>query len=423
MQANSLALSAGRALQKKQTGFVHFCKESEDLKTHDTIPVYENALFALALFKSRLADHVIEGKALIEKILAFECDGNFPVYLHEYPKQSDPYLGLRLLPIFFWLSIDFGHVIGQLKGELRKLNERILNRVKDLNLPEWAHCRVLAMRGEAFTLPGNLDEGLISLQIAEKRGASIQDVIELACEFWHPDLQLYIGPSMRRNQWGSVPEVTLYDLFLSSWQKRFSDRVTQMHPIHLKGALIRPLTFEPFFKEKPTPWIHFDPSEEMPLWIAWDCHTFALAKKHLGVEEGHSSSTVSKEIILHLPEEEEMPISFYLDHHPDHNLLVDGQKASVFRQGQKLEVVSKDIELSLSFSAEDGIYCGHVMRGNRPSQHLCRGDHLFDSFDWRIAIRTVRPGKRPIRVKVQLERGKESPQLPPLHASHCLHTK
>ena len=67
MRINTLALNMGRKLQKKQTGFVHCCKESEDFVTHDTIPSLENALFALSLFRSRLADNVLEGKALIEK--------------------------------------------------------------------------------------------------------------------------------------------------------------------------------------------------------------------------------------------------------------------------------------------------------------------------------------------------------------------
>ena len=62
MDAINFAVDTGRRMQRKQTGFVHYCNQSEDLTTHDTIPVLENALFALSLFRTRLADNVLEGK-------------------------------------------------------------------------------------------------------------------------------------------------------------------------------------------------------------------------------------------------------------------------------------------------------------------------------------------------------------------------
>lgn len=417
MQANALALSMGRALQKAQTGFVHFCKESGDLKTHDTIAVYENALFALSLFRSRLSEHVLEGKELIEKLLAFEVEGNFPVYLHEYPTCHDPYLGLRLLPIFFWLTVDFSHVIGSLKEELLALIERILKATAPYDLPIWAKNRIDAMEGMPIPLSSFLDEDLISLQIAEKKGANIEQEICKAAELWHPQLSLYIGPSSQRHQVGFAPEVTLFDLFMSQWQKHFSDRVQMPHPVHLKGALIRPLSFPLVFDQPPSPYIHFDPSEDMPLWMAWNTHTFALAKKNLKVE-GEAS-----ELILTPEEGEEMGINFYLDYHLDHTFFVDGKKASVFRQGEQLQIQSNGLNLFLSFETEEGVYMGHLMRGNRPSQHMCRGENQHTSYDWRIAIRTISPGSSLIRVQLHWEKVPENrPQLP-LHASHCPHTE
>ncbi|MDN3506452.1 MAG: hypothetical protein P0S96_04410 [Simkaniaceae bacterium] len=367
MQMPNLALKTGRALQKKQTGLIHFCYQSEDRKTHDTIPVFENALFALSLFRSRLSDNVLEAKALIEKFLPFEKEGNFPVYLHDYPEQTDPYLGLKLFPVFFWIVHDFSHVIGDLKSILPACMERIVAKAKEMDLPPWAAFRLKAIEGQVGTFPQTVfdwGEGLVSLQIAEKRGAAVEEAIQKAASLWHPGISLYVGPVKQRHQDGLYPEVNLFDLFMSQWQKKMPKRVEALLPVHLKGALIRPR--DVVMEEKPEPFIDHD-----PLFIAWGDHTLTLAKK------GEES------------------IDFYLNYHPDHEIFVDGEKATIFQEGQELEIRSKDLSIKISFSVEDGIYFGHLLRGNRPAQHATKGEDHFTAFDWRISIQTVREGKPP----------------------------
>src|ERR1700733_5507295 len=91
-----LNLTAGRKAQSEQTGYIHLNYECED--KHDTIPLLENFCFVLALLRSRLTDHVLEGKTLLGKLLAFEVDGNFPIYLHDFPECKDRDFSLTLLP-------------------------------------------------------------------------------------------------------------------------------------------------------------------------------------------------------------------------------------------------------------------------------------------------------------------------------------
>ncbi len=83
MKVIELNLAAAKKRKSKQTGFIHHCYE--DPKNSDTIPVIENFCYAEALLRSRLAENVLEGRALLEKLKAFEIDGLYPVYLHEYP--------------------------------------------------------------------------------------------------------------------------------------------------------------------------------------------------------------------------------------------------------------------------------------------------------------------------------------------------
>ncbi|NGX39079.1 MAG: hypothetical protein KR126chlam1_00399 [Chlamydiae bacterium] len=429
MQTANWALQAGRSLQRKQTGFVHYCAQSEDGISHDTIPVLENALFALALFRTRLADNVLEGKALLERLLPFEVEGNFPVYLHEFPQMHDPFLHLRLLPVLFWVRSDFAHVIGDLKERLDGCMEGILQRAQEQSLPRWAAYRCLAFEGKLGPTPQGLfewGEALISLQIAEKRGLAIEEEIAKAYAEWHPDLHLYTGPALRRHQRGSEPDLSLFDLFLSEWQKDFPMRGSEIAPLHLRGALIRPLSFTPKIESKPLPYIHFDEAEECPLFIGWkgerSVHTFALAKRHLSVEGS------VEEIVLTFPEErpdtdeKRLEINFFLDHHPDHEIFVQGAKATTFQMGDEVEIRSDGAKILLSFSGEGGKFFGHILRGNRPSQHCCTGKREFAAYDWRIAIRTVSREKNAImRVQVHLQQEPESQPLHPSHASHYPH--
>ena len=127
-----LALAAGRRRQSKQTGFVHHCYENRDAEK-ETVPLYENAAFALALFRSKLAENVQEAKILLGKLLSFEAGGNFPVYLHEYPLCRDLYLGSKLKKIFCWIAAEFGSILGQeLKDALEGCIGRIQGELKEL---------------------------------------------------------------------------------------------------------------------------------------------------------------------------------------------------------------------------------------------------------------------------------------------------
>lgn len=432
MHSLNLALKTGRFLQRKQTGFIHLCYESEDLLTHDTIPILENALFALALFRTRMTDQVLEGKALIEKLLKFEVEGNFPIYLHQFPKMEDPYLGLRIIPILFWILADFSSVIGGLKKELEECMHRIVLKAHLLPiLPQWAKGRLLALEGKIGAPPQKLqewEEMLISLQMAEKKGADagVTDLLEQACSLWHQELFLYIGPCLRRQQQGGEVEPSLFDLFLSEWQNRFSSR--DLHKVDLFGALIRPLSFTPSFEKRIGPYIRFDQEAECPFFMAWKgeeiTHTFVLAKRHLRVEGNGEKLTLQYPEELPESDEKSFELNFFLNHHEDHAIFVNGKKATLFHLGDQVEIRSRGVNIQLLFSAEEGAFVGHIMRGNRPSQKSCKGENRFAAYDWRLLLRTLeRPIHTSIQVQILVQQTPESQPLFPLHASHCLHTE
>lgn len=332
-----LALAAGRRRQSKQTGFVHHCYENRDAEK-ETIPAYENAAFALALFRSKTAENIQEAKILLSKLLSFEVGGNFPVYLHEYPHCRDLYLGCKLKKIFQWILSDFDAILGR---ELKESLEGCLARIA----------------GEP------------------------KEVADIPPQLWNPKICAYVG---MQDQERGEPAVTLNDLAMGQRFGVFSRRALEDHPIHLKAALI------PYFPPEAS-------QEAPPVALTLD-HGFLL----LWGDETQTHSLYSREAIEHVgvetyrlrlpeevpPEDESMEFAFYLNHHPDHQILINGKKATTFAIGDQLEIFSKGMKITLSFSVENGQgkFFGHLLRGNRPRQlHGTK----FDAYDWKIALRTL----------------------------------
>lgn len=100
------AVAVGRERQSSLTGFVHYA--FEDPESRDTIPVYENMLFALALCRTNQADHILEGRDIVLKLYPyFEISGAFGIYLHEWPEIRKPLANVRIL---FPLLLSLIHI-------------------------------------------------------------------------------------------------------------------------------------------------------------------------------------------------------------------------------------------------------------------------------------------------------------------------
>lgn len=272
------ALAAGRFFQSEQTGFVHLYQGNEELRAQ-TIPLLENALFALALLRSRLVEQVQEAKKLLKALLVFQNlqtgneYGNFPVYLHEYPACRDPALGLQLLAPFFWILKQFGHILG---GELKQQLEKTVSLVIEHSLsihhlkpfPYALAVRLMAARLaygvlwannvwqqagreelerlshhqlEGWQTTKHLADILVGLQMVYP--ALSQSPWSLLWQrmkdTWHTSLACYTGPCVREWQAGEEPQVNLYDLFGGFFSGQFSRRSSLLSPCHMHGILIQ----------------------------------------------------------------------------------------------------------------------------------------------------------------------------------------
>lgn len=352
MHAHELALKVGRQLQSPLTGLVHLCYEEEG--SRDTIPVLENVAFALALLRTRKSEQVLEAKAILEKILAFEVEGNFPIYLHDYPTCRDSWIIKRLSPYFFWAVKDFGAVLGSLKARLERFVLPPNLSITPQSAADWAElCIAAQMAGQA-------------------------EILQQAADQWNKHLCLYVGPSLKRPQEGGEPALSLLDLMMGEWTGKFSQRALKFHPLQLRASLIQPATVT----ARDEPYVVLESDGELPLYIAWgdhqQLHTFALAKKHLRIE---GNTIIFPEEV---PEEgdKSYELSFYLNVHPDHQITFGGKRASAFQLQDEICIESNVLTLRFHLEGK-GQFFGHLMRGNRPSQLK------KDVYDWKFAIRTI----------------------------------
>jgi hypothetical protein len=261
----SYAVEAGRKMQSPTTGFIHHCYNKEEDSWH-TIPTIENALFVLALFRTRTVDNIQEGKGILQKILAFQSEaGNFPVYLHEYPQCLYPLLPIRLLPIFNWILKHYHHVIG---AELRvKLQESQYNLLRYCLQYEKKsqiayHSRTLLagalvaygkqvpesdflVEGErlwkvlrqeidfkAWNTPRCLGDILTGIQMAfsDMKDALGDEFVQHLSKTWNGESGAFVGPPIKEYYYEKSHELTLYELFMSYLTK------TDFNKKHMESA-------------------------------------------------------------------------------------------------------------------------------------------------------------------------------------------
>lgn len=390
-----LALKAARSRLSSQTGYVHFYIEDPFFIKQDTIAILENFYYVHALFRSKLIENVQEGKTLLEKLLAFEVNGNFPIYLHDYPLCKDAQFSSSLLPIFFHLTRDFSFALGDaLREKIESLSERIVNHLKSItSLSKSAESKLLAFLGK-FKEDTWQPEGPVASSewciAAQMAGISLDGV----ANFWDPKTLVFIGQTKERFQEGLEPALTLFDLFMCESFQEFSSRALISHPVHLRASIVHP-TEKKTFESKEDPFIVLIEEEKrQPLTIYWKegLKTYSLvveAKKgSWEINQSENKIYLSYAFDKALPgEEESVECAIFVAAHPDIELRVNEEKATVFRVNDAISIRSLSQSIQLSFLGEEGDFLGHISKGNRSFQKKAEN---HTAFDWKIGWRTIR---------------------------------
>ncbi len=283
MKLNDLAVACGKKRVSPQTGYVHHCYHALPEEISLTIPLIENVIYALALLQTRTVENVTEARRLLEGLIAFHTqNGQFPLYLHEYPECKDCYQGAHLLVPFYWILKQFHAVLGaDLKEKMEKIVQQILTAslesMQTRDVPGSIGIKIAAAsiafgrlngnaeqenRGKDFIKmyeplssmwfdPRCLAEMLTSLQMISPDLSILPGFWTHLCNTWHTPSAAYAGPALRELQFKEEPQVTLYDLFWASFTGIYPERVLRDQPFHLYAALIQPCEAKPIEKNYP----------------------------------------------------------------------------------------------------------------------------------------------------------------------------
>jgi len=270
-----LAVLAGDRRMSTQTDYVHLKHHALPEEIQYTIPIVENYLFALSLFRTKSIENITKAKTLIEKLAFFQgSNGNFPVYLHETPECKDHYLAVQLLAPIYWICQGFQQILGlELKQRLQSTLLKLITYCLSISSnqekhpPYFIRMRIAAaslaigklfsfddliLKGQSlikeFETPTNewfepkyLADLMVSSQMVNTDFSKsfLKNFWTHICQTWHQGLNSYIGPKLLEYQAGFEPEVTLYDLFLGYFTGNFSKRALKDDPLHLSASLIQ----------------------------------------------------------------------------------------------------------------------------------------------------------------------------------------
>jgi hypothetical protein len=468
-QLNELALAAGRKRQSPQTGFVHYFYHDLEETVPQTIPCVENCYFILALMRTKTTENMTEAKVLLDRLLFFQNNtGNFPIYLHEYPHGKDRFLGAQILPVFYYILMEFSLVLGsELKQRLQSSSEMLLQDVLKayeekqpsypLGLKVAAIAKAFGMhlknialqnRGEALLelyfkkglqsawfIPASIADICIALQLSYGgiEESPWKDFATHLAQTWHRPTCTYIGPVLRQYQQFDEPQPTLYDLFLGYWTGSFSQRALKDAPFHLQAVLVHatdeallelsyPIQVSGFLDQHP--WFIYQEKEFgyslldpkilqnpayanafHPLYMVWGdqekVHTFVCQGGNLEAIEFKPHANQIEWISQLAPNyevedrEKSRELAFFFDIEPDVKITIHDETATTFHFTEEFVLRTSQLKVSLvvSLIEGEGDFLGHLMQGNRPSQHPLKGINRYKAYDWQLFFRTLRRGK------------------------------
>ncbi len=441
-----LACTSGKNSQQQESGYVASDKG---------ICLYDNFLFSLALLRSKMHENVFEAKRLLERLLFLQQNfptvawqGNFPVYLHEFPHCKEHTHAVRCLIILLWIYRDFHHILGQeMVGRLKTAITQLTVFCHQVasSFPYWAKVSFTACQHVSRSLfqeaapagpfPDFSDTSDLRIwgdvtALSEMIAAfnlypegPYAPFFDYLGKTWDAQSALYAGPVYcMRSQ-----EPLLYDYCMGISHGKLSKKADMPQHAALICALAAPLpqlsSVEAVFTESCSTdqycWnILQNPSwrmstiignfrrEEMtgvyPACLFADAHAL-----YIQPQQGHlAAMPAPHEMIFEVPGEvfevekqKHEVLCFWTQAHKETEVTVAGLKASCFTLADALHIRLGSKRFCLSFSVLGGekpAFLGHIRRGNRMGQ-----TKRFGACDTEVVISAVR-GKGPCQLKVSL---------------------
>ena len=377
LRSSDLAFLAGKKRQSPRTGFVHLYYGNETAA--DTIPIYENFCYVLALLFQKKGETVLEAKKLLARLLPFQIEeGNFPIYLHDFPQCYDIYLGLKIGPILLKIR-NFKAVLGEeifekIDRALRKLFSFYENKTL---APLWEFrrdvCRYVFDPSYPKPLARDFDFEKFSASDWWEYWISLQFLETPVCRFYHSGLQMAQGFPLLQDRFEPAPRLIDWILCKEDYQPRLlQDRAVQLQLVALDKVMSEENESSIYFEKGNVFWkeqmLHSLVSENITDGVAVLPTTFEMGRDDL------------------------FELAYYCDASASIEILINGKKGTVFSLSDVITIQSATRRFSLKFELinGEGEFCGHIFRSNRPSQIATTNELQYEAFDWKIALRTLR---------------------------------
>ncbi|MDF2578094.1 MAG: hypothetical protein K0S74_1578 [Chlamydiales bacterium] len=278
-----LAIEVGRRWQSPQTNWIHYCPGSWGInEKHDPIPLYENALWALALLRSSSTEERHMGKAVLVELLAYqykqgEWAGNFPVYMHQYGAIPERWTAINWLIPLYWaqheLSSVFRDELELIKKALELTLEYCLRAMKVNEIPPYFAALIMAVTKvyKHFNSEFKVDEATLSKEpiqdwlnqfehldqykrfyalqvwqlLAEiEEQPQLKDKLKKVYHEWDRVRGVQLSSIREYRYWGTQNSILPYDIFLKiAYQVSLPlvEDISIITPVALSIALIRPI--------------------------------------------------------------------------------------------------------------------------------------------------------------------------------------
>lgn len=394
-------ISLGRRMQSAQTGFIHLNHQDPLGPKHDTIPVVENFLFALSLLRTRTSEQILEARELLHKLIPFQSpEGNFPIYLHDYPKCKELFTAAKILPILYWILKDFGAVVGtDVKTCARRLMEYCT--LHQASAP--AHIDILIAAGTDISrLEKYRDEqywysptvlGCLIIALQMNQALQWPEFWTHLHATWHAKALKYAAPHFYDMRYQSSSFSHFYQLFMSG---QLLD-----HPYSLFASLIQPQERESLLYpiSKQGLLFEFQHTEDSARFYSTEGTPFQLLwvdgpKSHtLRLSAAGAFSRNQEQLLISMEPEQIEQFSLELDTDEASTLFINGERGTVFQLGDTIELATETKRVSLSIKKREGAgnVSGHLSLAPPEAGHTRK---------WVVSLRSVAV---PLGLQVSLE--------------------
>ncbi|MCH9634613.1 MAG: hypothetical protein S4CHLAM7_13660 [Chlamydiae bacterium] len=451
----------------EETGYLQLNPHIRPYKKSDVIPVAMNLLYILIMLRTKDRFYIEQALTKLEHLLYFQSKegdyhGNFPVFLHHYPR-CERYLEIMdaLFPMY-WIMKEFSTIlVPKLKIKLYKaiemgmdaINsqdeggeysylltlERACLRVAIGQLLQDNHCvekgraelEKLALREKqmCWGSPRSLAKMLPALELISKESMpkSWDSFWQYLNATWSVQMGTYIGPTLSEYYEGDKAEATLYHLYME--EMKGSELSLKYSPITLlQGELLR---------RPPNIYVKNSSlsSENLSyaLWESYKNEDMAYSLFNIPVEEwvktgGYfplkvifkekkrvdsftlqmgSPVKISKQenndlLLTFEPKvDEEMDVHFFWNLSSKAQISIEGKKATTFPLNKPMQILFNKYTISFSFPDEPKNIWGQILQSNRRTQLLTDD---FQTFDTELYFRELKSLDTPFRILLSIRK-------------------